>query len=66
VVSDTLSYADLYETLQAAEEVIARPVNPTVMTYRAWRARRAQPDSFVARIARRPRLFVLGSDDDLA
>jgi predicted nucleotidyltransferase len=65
VLSDSLVYADLFEALQAAEAVLARQVNPTVLTSAEWRLRRAEPDSFAFRIATRPRLFVIGSDDDL-
>ena len=66
IISDELSYPDVYDALQSAEEVLARPVNPNVMSRSAWRAKRAQKGSFAARIARAPRLLVLGSDDDLA
>jgi hypothetical protein len=30
-----------------------------------WRARRSRRDSFVARIAAQPKLFVIGAEDDL-
>jgi predicted nucleotidyltransferase len=66
VISDRLSYADLFESLQSAEAVLARPVNPNVMTLAQWRTKRARKDSFAARIAAQPRLFVIGADDDLA
>jgi predicted nucleotidyltransferase len=66
VISDSLRYEDVYAALQEAEALLARTVNPTVMSVKAWRAKRAKADSFVARIAARPRLFVMGSDDDLA
>jgi predicted nucleotidyltransferase len=66
VISDELRYADLFETLQAAESLLARPVNPTVMSLAEWRSKRARKDSFAARVAAQPKLFVIGSDDDLA
>ncbi len=65
VVSDSLRHADLYEALQTAEPALARSVNPTLLAPREWRAKRAVADSFVARVASKPRLFVIGSDDDL-
>ena len=65
VISDSLRYSDLFEALQAAEAVLGRTVNPTVMTVAQWRAKRARADSFVARIAGQSRVFVIGSDDDL-
>ena len=66
VISDRLTYPDLLEALQAAETVLARPVNPNVMTLAEWRRKRAVKDSFAARIASQPRLFVAGSEDDIA
>jgi hypothetical protein len=36
------------------------------MSFADWRARRAQDGSFAARLAAQPKLFVIGSDDDLA
>lgn len=66
VVSDTLSYPDLYERLQRAEAVLARPVNPTVFTRAEWKQRRSEQDSFVRRIAEQPKYLVIGSEDALA
>jgi predicted nucleotidyltransferase len=65
VISDELRYLDLFEAVQEAERRLARPVNPTVMSIAEWRAKRAQEDSFAARVAAQPKLFVIGSDDDL-
>lgn len=65
VISDSLRYADLFESLQAAEAVLGRTVNPTVMTVTQWRAKRAQADSLAGRVAGQSRVFVIGSDDDL-
>jgi predicted nucleotidyltransferase len=65
VISDTLAYPDLFALLQKAETTLGRPVNPNVMTRQEWRKKRAQTDSFAARIAAQPKLFVMGSDDDL-
>jgi len=66
VISDALRYADLFEALQGAESLLGRPVNPTVMTLAEWRTKRSRKDTFAARIAAQPKLFVIGSDDDLA
>jgi predicted nucleotidyltransferase len=65
VISDRLGYQDLFEVLQPAERVLARPVNPNVMSLAEWRSKRAKKDSFASRIAAQPRLFVIGSDVDL-
>lgn len=66
VVSDAVEYADLYAALEPAERVLGRPVNPTLMSLTDWRRKRREPDSFVSRISGRPRLFLIGTDDELA
>ena len=65
IISESLGHADVFEALQGAEELLGRKINPTVMTLGQWRAKRSRPDSFASRIARQPRVFVLGSSDDL-
>lgn len=65
VITDKLEYGEVFAVLKDAEAALARPVNPNLMTRAEWRRKRAQADSFAARIAAQPRLFVLGSDDEL-
>jgi predicted nucleotidyltransferase len=65
VIADDLDYATLTAALAAAEASLARPVNPNLMTRAEWRRKRAEADSFAARIAAQPKLFVIGAEDDL-
>jgi hypothetical protein len=46
-----------------AEAALSRPINPNVMSAADWRLKRAEKDSFVARIATQPKVFVIGSKD---
>ena len=65
VIGENVSYTDLYEGLQKAEQVIGRPVNPNVLSLKDWRRKLAQKDSFVRRIGAQPKIFILGSESDL-
>jgi len=65
VVSDLLGHAEAFEALQGAETALGRKINPTVMSRAQWRTKRSRADSFVSRIARQPRVFLFGSEDDL-
>lgn len=65
VIADDLDYATLTAALAAAEERLARPVNPNLMSGAEWRRKRAEADSFAARIATQPKVFVIGAEDDL-
>jgi predicted nucleotidyltransferase len=65
VIADDLDYATLVAALAAAEESLARPVSPNLMTRAEWRRKRLEADSFAARIAAQPKLFVIGAEDEL-
>jgi len=64
VISDKVDCAKVFSALQAADTQLGRAVNPNVMTLPEWRRKRKQA-GFVSRIAGQPRLFVIGSDDDI-
>ena len=66
VIADDLDYAELFAALLDAEAALARTVNPNLMTVSEWRRRRNEPDSFAARIASRPTMFVIGDADDFS
>lgn len=63
VVTDKLAYADVFAALASAEPTLGRTINPTVFSRAEWKKKRTRHDSFAARIAAQPRLFVIGSDD---
>lgn len=65
VLADDLDYATLTAALAQAEESLARTVSPNLMKGAEWRRKRNTADSFAARISAQPRLFVIGSEDDL-
>lgn len=65
VISDAVRYHDVYEALQPVEGMLARPVNPTVLTPTEWRRKRKRADSLAARVVKQPLMFVIGSEDDL-
>lgn len=64
VLADDLAYAELYGSLEGAERKLGRKINPNLMTPADWR-RKLKDRSFVRRVAEQPKLFVLGSEDDL-
>ena len=65
IVSDDVTYPEIYETLQKAEKRLGRQVKPTVMTAGEWRKKRNAADSFAKRIAAQPKRFVIGDPDAL-
>ena len=65
VIGDDLTYTDLYETLQKAETILGRPVNPTFLSFDDWSRKVSTKDSVVAKINAQPKLFIFGSEADL-
>lgn len=65
VIADDLDYPTLFETLEPLERQLGRAANPNLMTLAEWRRKRSEPDGFAARIEAGPRVFVVGSEDEL-
>lgn len=64
IVAESVDYAMLYEALMPAEQALGRLVNPNLITLAEWRRKKAQQDSFIARITKRPCLFLVGTDNE--
>lgn len=63
VVGDA-AFAEVVKALAATQPRLGREVNPVVMTRRDVRAKLKAGDRFVARVAREPKIFLMGSEDD--
>lgn len=66
VFSDSVEYADVFEALQSAEEKLGRTVNPTVYTPANWRRKRKDGNAFVLKVSAQPKVFLIGTEEDLA
>lgn len=66
VISDVLTYAELFTVLEKATRQLGRRVNPTVYT-RAELARRIrQGNAFVRGVLAQPKIWLIGGEVDLA
>jgi predicted nucleotidyltransferase len=59
------SFAEVVAVLSPLRERLGREVNPVVMTPADFAAQRAAGERFVERVMGEPRLFLMGTDDDL-
>lgn len=66
LVSDKLSYADVFAALEAASERLGRTVNPTIFTRKELAKRIAEGHAFVTRVLAQPKVWLIGSEDELA
>lgn len=66
VVSDTLTYGDVFRVLEPLGERLGRTVNPTVYSRGEWNKRVSSGNSFLTRVWARPKLWIIGSERDLS
>jgi predicted nucleotidyltransferase len=66
VISDDLAYAELFALLEPASNALGRTINPTLYSAEELRSRQARGNSFVTRVLRQPKVWVIGGDDDIA
>lgn len=66
VIARDLDYATLFEALRGAEQKLGRRLHPTLLAPEEWQRKRGGGESLASRIEGGSRLFVIGSENDLA
>lgn len=62
VISDTLTYADIFTAVHPVEQRLGRTINPTVVSRQDWDRKRNTPDAFARRVADAPKIILIGSE----
>ena len=65
IISDSLTYGELFRVLERVTRTVGRRVNPTVYTTAEFSKRAQTKNAFVTRVLEQPKLWVIGSEDDL-
>src|SRR3954462_10705948 len=65
IISDSLTYGDVFGAIERVTRSMGRNVNPTVYTAAEFSRRARTENAFVKRVLEQPKLWVIGSDDDL-
>lgn len=60
VVGNVISYPDVIDAFEKSEKTLARAINPTVCNHDEL-----QRSKFLSRVLKQPRIFLIGSDDDI-
>lgn len=66
IVSDSLTYADIFGALEPLAARLGRPVNPTIYTRTELAKRVKARNVFVTRVLQQPKLWLIGKEDDLS
>ncbi len=65
VVSDAVTYADLFELLEPLTERLGKTVNPTVYTHKELSKRIKAANAFGTQVLAQPKVWIYGSEDEL-
>ena len=65
IISDSLTYGEVFGALERVTRAVGRKVNPTVFTAGEFSKRARTENAFVTRVLEQPKLWVIGSEDDL-
>jgi predicted nucleotidyltransferase len=60
LVSTTLSYADVFGTLESASQQLKRNINPTLYTPDEFAQRLDQDQAFITRVMQQPKIWLIG------
>jgi predicted nucleotidyltransferase len=65
VVSDSLSYGEVFGALEKVSRTLGRDVNPTVYSAAEFSKRARNETAFITRVLEGPKVWVIGSQNDL-
>lgn len=65
LVSSSLSYADVMRVLSDAEDIIGRPINPSLYTAEQVKNKLDSENAFLSRVMEQPKIWIKGQDDDI-
>lgn len=65
LISDNLSYADIFPLLEPYQKQLGREINPTFYSQKEWSAKRKKKNNFINKVIQQPKIFLIGTEDDL-
>lgn len=66
VISDSLTYGEVFGALERVSRTLGRQVNPTVYTSAEFSKRVRARNAFLTRVLEQPRVWVIGAEHDIA
>jgi predicted nucleotidyltransferase len=65
VISDSLTYGEVFGAIERVAVTLGRKLNPTVYTGAEFSKRARGQNAFLTRVLKQPKLWVIGTEDDL-
>lgn len=65
LLSDNLTYADLFHLLEKTETELGRTIHPTFYSRAEWKHKRKENNNFLTQIIKQPKIFLIGTENEL-
>ena len=65
IISDHLTYADVFPTLEQASDQLHRSVQPTIYSFNELNKRIQSDNSFIRRVLEQPKVWIIGKESDI-
>ena len=66
LIGEGLDYISVHDTIQNAETKLQRKINPNLTTLSEWKKKLEEENPFISNINKQAKLFIYGSEDELA
>lgn len=66
LISDNLTYAEIFKLLENAEVKLCRKINPTFYSLSEWTHKYKERNNFINQILKQPKIFLMGTEDEFA
>jgi predicted nucleotidyltransferase len=63
LVSNTLSYGDVFAALEPASQALSRTINPALYTEADFKARQLSDNAFITRVMQQPKIWLIGQEE---
>ena len=64
IISDTLTYADIFSILEAPSKKLGRAINPTFYTKHDWIKKKQNKNNFIMQVEQQSKIFLIGNKDE--
>lgn len=64
VITEQLTYVDLFKILEKTEIQLGRKINPTFYSISEWMRKSKEENNFIIQVQKQPKIFLLGTEDE--
>lgn len=63
ILTDSLTYADVFDAIETAHQTLGRTINPTLLTQQQFKKRMKANESFLTRVMSKPKIWLMGNEN---